>query len=151
MTTGSRGNAVVPISYSPKKHQMSIALPPALHANLEAAAKRAGHSLGEEIRQRVQRTFQQEEASDATTRELADEIIATINDVHAVAKGGTWHSHSEVHRAAIEAVKTFLEGLAPREVVTENDLGFLGADDPGTIGRTIARQRLRARSRASAR
>jgi len=112
--------------------------------------KRSDAGVSEEIRRRVERTFIEDDAADAQTRELASDVIALVKDIRALA-GSDWHRHPDVHQAVVEAVKTWLEGIAPPEMKSrgaEHDLfGFLTGDDPLTIGRTVARQRLAKRPR----
>jgi hypothetical protein len=132
-----------------KQKQVPVAFPAALRDRLDAAALNAGHSFAEEVRQRILRTIIEDAVADAKTRELARDVIGLVTDIHALA-GSVWHRHPDVHQAVVEAVKTWLEGIAPPEMksrAAHDLLGFLTADDPLTIGRTIARQRLAKRAR----
>jgi hypothetical protein len=46
----------------PRRTQMGVTIPAEIRDRLEAAANRAGHSIGEEIRSRLERTFRQDAA-----------------------------------------------------------------------------------------
>jgi hypothetical protein len=111
--------------------------------------KQGGAGVSEEIRNRVARTFAEEDAGDAQTRELAAGLVAMIADIHALASL-PWHRHPEVHQAVVEAAKAWLEGNAPpppTSAAVEALFGLKHGLDPSTIGKMIALQRLIRRPR----
>jgi hypothetical protein len=74
--------------------QLKISLPDTLRDQLDAAVAKSGNSLGEEIRQRLERTIEQD-ASDPITRELASAVV-NLAATLAASFGAEWHSHEEL-------------------------------------------------------
>lgn len=124
-----------------KVKQMGVGLPELLRAQLERAAKDAGHSIAAEIRSRLERTFK-EDADDQATRALA---VAVVNFAALVRlqTGHAWHSHpaaSRVMRQAIISRLARLKGgweeeaaFAPGELPTAR-IFAPGSDDPREMG-----------------
>jgi len=132
-----------PATSGEKQKQLPIALPPGLRQQLEAAAAEAGHSLAQEVRLRLERTFAEEASADCTTRAMLSAVRSLIRSIEGLA-GSAWHQHPDVHRAVTEGVKLCFD-LAPVPALPSRKevkplSGFSAADDWSTIGRTIARQ-----------
>jgi hypothetical protein len=68
-----------------------VSLPDEVRDRLESAAKNSGHSIAEEIRQRLERTFE-EDSDTAETRQLLLEI-QWLADLVAIHTGHEWFSH----------------------------------------------------------
>jgi alkanesulfonate monooxygenase SsuD/methylene tetrahydromethanopterin reductase-like flavin-dependent oxidoreductase (luciferase family) len=131
------------------KRQMGVALSDDLREQLERAAEEAGHSIAEEIRVRIARTFQQE-AIDPVTRELLEGII-NLAEIIRADLGAEWHAYSGNHAAFVAAIAQRLRFYKPskgtvseKEQTTRNLLGaeeglFTADDAPEVIGRTHER------------
>jgi plasmid stability protein len=122
-----------------KQRQFAVALPPDIRDRLQIEAAAAGHSLAEEIRRRLNRTFY-EDSFDARTRELAADLVQ-IAEAIAREKTFSWYSHEKANDTLAAAFTTWLDGLKPkREGTTPGASDLLwGDDDPATLGRSIAR------------
>src|SRR5262245_47223368 len=91
--------------------QLKVSLPDELRAEIEEAAAKAGHSLGEEIRQRLERTLQ-DDGIDPATRKL----MAAIGDLHVLARSQpnhSWHQQPAAHRVFRHAIVARLARLRP--------------------------------------
>jgi hypothetical protein len=125
---------------------LKIVLPQEIRAQLDKAVAKSGNSLGEEIRVRLQKSFDDDQHDDQT-RELAADIVALAEDVKHH-KRFSWHGHEKAREAFFEAIKDWLAGLKPprdlrsKTVPGASDLMW-GDDDPATLGRSIARARRR--------
>jgi hypothetical protein len=129
-----------------KTVQTAVRLPAEMYERL----KQADVGISEEIRNRVARTFAED---DAGACELAADLVAMIADIHALA-GSRWHQHSDVHAAVVAAINAWFDGTPasvppdPRSAAVQRDLlGFAPGFDAPTIGRMIAMQRLGRRPR----
>src|ERR1700691_3042165 len=96
---------------STKQKQLPVSLTPHLRKELETAAKRSGHSLGEEVRQRLFKSFAAETV-DPLTRQLADDVIGFAIDTKRET-GRDWHQHPAANRALRFAVTARLARLKP--------------------------------------
>jgi hypothetical protein len=123
---------------STKQKQLPVSLTPHLRRHLEAAAAKSGVSLGEEVRQRLFRSFA-DETVDQLTRDLAAAIIGFALDVK-LETGREWHEHPAANRALRHAITARLARLKP-----EGDAMFVADElpanrilttsaDPETIG-----------------
>jgi hypothetical protein len=124
-----------------KQKQLPVSLTPHLRRELEAAAAKSGVSLGEEVRQRLFKSFA-DETVDARTRELADAVIRFALGVKQET-GRKWYAHPAANRALRFTVTARLARLrpkgepafAPGELPANRIL--TASDDPETIGTTI--------------
>jgi plasmid stability protein len=127
----------------PSKRQMGVGLPEDLRARLEVASAAAGHSVAEEIRRRVERTFI-EDALDPPLRALIDDIVELAELVR-LDVAGAWHTDPGAHAAFRSAVLALIGERSPDGVPTfgaVRDLfgaGISKSDDPDTIGRALVR------------
>jgi hypothetical protein len=115
-----------------KTIQTAVRLPAEMFERL----KQSEAGVSEEIRNRVARTFAEDDAGDAQTRELVADLVTMIADIHALA-GSRWHQHPDVHQAVLAAVNAWFEGTPPvmspdpRSAAVQRDLlGFLPGFDP---------------------
>jgi len=118
--------------------QTAVRLPREMHEKL----KQSPVGVSEEIRQRLERSLN-DDAIDPETRELAAAVINLAEKIRPLA-GSAWHQHRHVRAALTEAISTWMQGIQPDTIAdaTHDLLGFWKADDPQTVGRTIARQEL---------
>jgi hypothetical protein len=97
---------------SPSKRQMGVGFPADLREKLEAAATAAGHSVAEEIRQRVERTFVDEQIDPETHK-----LMAAVSNLDVLVRLQTnhrsWHSHPGAHRVFRNAIVARLARLKP--------------------------------------
>jgi hypothetical protein len=122
------------------KRQMGVALSDDLRDRLEKSADAAGHSVGEEIRQRLERTFAEDDARDPETRKLIS-AIADLAIWVRIQTNRDWHSHPAANRVLRDAITTYLARLkpsgepvfAPGELPTVR-LVAAGSDDPEAMG-----------------
>jgi hypothetical protein len=127
----------------PSKRQIPVALSAELRARLEAAAGAAGHSVAEEVRRRVDRTFI-EDALDPPLRALVDDIVELAEWVR-VDVAGNWHSDPGAHAVFRSGVLMLIDERKPKgPPIFGAARGLLGAgisksDDPDTIGRALVR------------
>jgi hypothetical protein len=114
------------------KRQMGVALPADLRQKLEAASEAADHSIAEEIRVRLERSFE----GDQQTRIMADAVALIAAEVEKET-GAVWHKHAGSWEMFAEALVTRLDlfkkpsgttkfGDRPHQSVPENDPKFLG-------------------------
>jgi hypothetical protein len=124
-----------------KQRQLAVALPPNLRSRLEAASAAADHSLAEEIRIRLVRSFDQE-VEDKPTRDLAAAVTWLADEVSRQSDL-PWYSNPNAQKALAAAIQEQLEITAPPYQGAASDL--FGPGDPPTLGRSIARsyQRLK--------
>jgi hypothetical protein len=116
-----------------RQKQIAVSLGEEQRAELEAAAAQAGRGVAEEVRARLNRTFD-EDRLDEGVREFADEIRKLAQNV--VAQRGPLTSH-KVYKALAAGIELWLELIQPPQpILPEPDL--MGSDDPATVGRTIA-------------
>jgi hypothetical protein len=131
------------MAQGPRQKQMGVSLTEELRAQLSAASTARGHSIAEEIRQRLERTFA-EDALDPVLRTFVADLIAVAELVR-VDTGGGWSSDPASHaafKAAVLALLTEHQPNGPPIFGAVRDLlgtNVLGSDDPETVGRTLAR------------
>lgn len=87
--------------------QTAVRLPREMHERL----KQSEHGLSEEIRRRVERSFE-EEAYDVKTRELAALVAKLAAEVERET-GSAWHTHAGAHRLLRRAILALLARLKP--------------------------------------
>jgi hypothetical protein len=90
--------------------QLKVSLPDAVRDQITAAADKSGHSLSEEIRQRLERTIEQD--ADPITTELLRAIIDLAADVQAN-YGMPWHAYGEVLDIFAAAVTRHIHDYRP--------------------------------------
>jgi hypothetical protein len=134
--------------------QLKVSLPDDLRDQLEKASGKAGHSLGEEVRGRLERSFAEDAALDPITRELVAGIINLATAVQADL-GAQWHTFPAVHKVFTAAVAQRIGGYKPRTnpglgAATLDLLGKVGAAQveqaPDAVGGTIERADQRVHS-----
>jgi hypothetical protein len=94
-----------------KQRQIAVALPPDYRERLEQAACAAQHSIAEEIRLRLERTFNSERL-DPPTRDLLPAIPRLAELVRAQT-GLDWHVHLEAWLVFRHAIDARLDRLRP--------------------------------------
>jgi len=132
----------------PRKRQLNVGLTDEEREQLEKAAARMGRTLANEIRHRLQQTFQDEREFDAVTRMLGRDIMRLASEVDLTSggtSGGRWYDHAEAHAAVAAAIAQWLELIKPlysrgEPMFDEISPGH-GLGDPETLGRTVARLR----------
>jgi hypothetical protein len=116
--------------------QTAIRLPGAMHERLKQSA--AG--VSEEIRRRVERTFAEDDAADAQTRELASDVVWLANKMSGL--GVSWQQNERAHSALAAAIAAWLDLNKPKvsgRVPGVTDL-FAEQLDPQTVGSMLARE-----------
>jgi Arc-like DNA binding domain len=116
-----------------KQRQLAVALPDDVRERLEAAVEKSGRSLAEEIRRRLNESFEAD-AHDDLTRDFAYAGIWMAEELGRQADA-PWHSSRKGCEALVVAIKLFLEGVAPGKNASDP----LAADDAPTLGRSVAR------------
>ena len=124
----------------PKKiEQTGVVLTSDLRTQLAAAAQAADHSVSQEIRNRLQRTFD-EDKFDAPTLKLAA-AIRDLSTLVSIQTRHNWHSHPAAARVLRYAITARLARLKPEgdptfaagELPTAR-LVAQGSDDPEQWG-----------------
>jgi hypothetical protein len=129
---------------------MGVALPEALRAQLSSASAAGGRSVAEEIRQRLERSFA-EDNLDPALRAFTADVIA-IAELVRVDTGGSWNKDPAAHAAFRSALLALLSDYQPEGAPVfgaVRDLlgrGTLSQDDPETVGRALARYHKRHQS-----
>jgi hypothetical protein len=95
----------------PPKKQMGVALGDALRAELEKSAAERGHSIAEEIRRRLDESYDYD-AQDAPTRSLMD-AIGRFAELVRLQTGRSWHEHPAANRVMRHAITSRLARLRP--------------------------------------
>ena len=117
------------------KKQMGVALPDYLRVELTAASAAANVSIAEEIRRRLDMSFEYD-ALDDETQDLVSVAIWIAADI-TDQLGTYWHATQQGRRAVAAGIRLYIETLLPPPQVADEDL--LGPDDPETLGRASAR------------
>lgn len=130
-----------------KRKQLAVALSAERRNQLEAISAEAGHSVAEEIRQRLERTFQ-DDAVEAVTRELCEGIVNIAAQIR-LDFGVEWHFVPRSHETFATAIAERIAAYAPPQsyagAVTDL-LTFVPDGAPETIGRLRERDDRRAHS-----
>jgi hypothetical protein len=118
--------------------QLKVNLPDALRGQLEVASEAAGHSVAEEIRQRLEQTFK--EGSDQHTRALML-AIDNLDFLVRIQTGKAWHQHAGAARVFRTAIIKRLVRLLPKSGTAEfrpdelpQGKRLVESDDPETMG-----------------
>jgi hypothetical protein len=132
------------------KQQVPIGLGPEMRTRLETAANAAGHSIAEEVRARIERSFVADDRSPALRTLLRD--LVDVADLVRADTGGDWDKNAASHatfKAALLALLAHYEPEGPATFGAVRDIfgaKVLGEDDdPASVGRAIARFHLRNR------
>jgi hypothetical protein len=122
----------------PSKRQMGVALSDDLRRELETASVRAGHSIAEEIRRRLEWTLDLEPVDEAT-REFVKALAILATEIE-LETGAAWHSHAGAHKAFRQGLLWLLDELKPEADVTFGTRLHRAnpTDDPQIIGITAA-------------
>jgi hypothetical protein len=100
----------------PKK-QLNVALSDSVRAQLEAASKEAGHSIAEEVRQRLERSFFGDGPVDQKTRDLAA-AVSRFARLLEHDRGLPWHADPTTHAALGELISIWLQDHPPTRRMT---------------------------------
>ena len=115
--------------------QTSLRMPEDLHRRLSSAADAAGCSLGEEIRRRLEASFEPE-PTDPKTRKL---LAAIAYVATGMMLDGIWHDDLRLFKAFKVAVLTLLSRFEPAGTSSEAPFIWSKPDDPPeTVGRMYA-------------
>ena len=117
------------------KKQMGVALPDSLRGKLAAASAAANVSIAEEIRRRLEISFEND-ARDDYTQGLVSAAIWIAGDITAQGAGAYWHATQKGRQAVAAGIRHFIEMLRPEPGSGED---LFGPDDPETLGRASAR------------
>jgi len=111
-------------------------MPEDLHRRLDEAANKGGHSLGEEIRRRLEASFQPEPVADPKTRQL----LALIAEVAGtMMMDGPWYDDLHLFQVFKVAVLTLLSRFEPPAPSPDAIYIISRPDDPPeTVGRMYA-------------
>jgi plasmid stability protein len=93
--------------------QLKVSLPDDLRGQLDSAAAANDRSLGNEIRERLQQSFERE-AGDTETLKLAEAILKFATLV-LIQTGHTWHAHRAANRVMRCAITNRLARLRPKD------------------------------------
>jgi hypothetical protein len=106
---------------------------------LAAASADAKVSIAEEIRRRLEISFEND-ARDDQTRGLVSAAIWIARDITAQGAGAYWHATEKGRQAVAAGIRLYIEKILPPLQVGGKDL--FGPDDPETLGRASARHYL---------
>jgi hypothetical protein len=117
------------------KRQMGVALSDELRRKLEAASEAADRSIAEEIRIRLERSFELD-TLDKASRTLAD-VVALIPAEVEKETGAAWHKHLGAWETFHEAIRSLFAlpvkptgsakfGKRPHQSCDDDDPKFLG-------------------------
>jgi hypothetical protein len=118
--------------------QLKVSLGDDLRDYIETASAKAGHSLGEEIRQRLLASIA-DDHTDGPTRWLMLSVRGLAGKLK-TDTGQDWHSHAGANRALRHALTALLERLRPKDkeaVFTADELPatrLVSSTDPEAIG-----------------
>jgi hypothetical protein len=99
--------------------------------------KQSPDGVSEEIRRRLERSFEAEDKHDPQTREFAEDIVELTAQLHDQAKVA-WHQHPEVHAALMAAVALYLESLAPKPEGVPPPIRGFKPGHGGSVGNMLA-------------
>ena len=119
--------------------QLKVGLPDYLREELERAAAASGKSLADELRVRLEASFESE-GSDPETRTLVT-AVDNLAELVAIQTGHKWHKHPAANRVLRYAIAARLARLKPEgepvfglDELPKNRLAAPGSDDPETMG-----------------
>jgi hypothetical protein len=109
------------------------------HAALHKAAEAAGHTITEEVRQRLAASFERDR--DPKLTELQRRTSELVDLVQSWGVGKKWHSDPFAFKVLRAGMLALLEATPrpPGEVVAPTGSMLSPNDDPETLGRTLAR------------
>jgi len=119
------------------KKQMGVALSDYLRGKLAVASAAANVSIAEEIRRRLQMSFEID-ARDDYTQALVSAAIWIARDITAQGSGAYWHATQKGRQAVAAGIRHFIEMLQPAVRAGAGE-DLFGPDDPETLGRASAR------------
>jgi hypothetical protein len=117
------------------KKQMGVALSDDLRGKLEASSAAKNVSIAEEIRRRLEMSFEND-ARDSYTRALVSAAIWIADDIASQGAGAYWYATQKGRQAVAAGIRHFIEMLQPEAGAGED---LFGPDDPETLGRASAR------------
>lgn len=119
--------------------QLKIRLQDQLHEWIERAADASEKSLNEEVRMRLEASFERE-GVDPETRALLETVENLANFVK-IQTGHKWHQHPAANRVLRRAITERLDHLKPNgeavfraEELPKSRLAAPGSDDPEVMG-----------------
>ena len=119
------------------KKQMGVALPDNLRGKLAVASEAASVSIAEEIRRRLERSFEND-ARDDSTQALVSAAIWIARDITAQGAGAYWHATQKGRQAVAAGIRLYIEMMLPAVQAGRGE-DLFGPDDPETLGRASAR------------
>lgn len=129
-----------PLPPSELKTQIKIALAPEMRARLELEAAERGLTIAEVIRNRLDEGFLREQLYDEPTRDLAAAIMGMA--VMIAHRYAPWHKNAKARTALVTAMAAYLSYLSYAPDMEEraaDGADPFAEDDPGTVGRMVAR------------
>lgn len=136
-------------------HQTALRLPHVLYERLRKIGDKQGGGAGEEIRKRLEASFERDaaEARDPKLWALR-ELVADLAGQLELETDGPWHSNPFAFQAFRSGVMALLDQMQPegKPTAPKGDGRLIGGDDPAVLGRTYAVlvRRLRDQSRGGA-
>jgi hypothetical protein len=118
------------------KKQMGVALPDYLRGKLATVSAAADISIAEEIRRRLEMSFEND-ARDDQIRDLISAAIWIARDITAQV-GADWHATQKGRQAVAAGIRLYIEAMLPSVQVDAGE-DLFGPDDPETLGRASAR------------
>jgi hypothetical protein len=118
---------VLPVK-GPKK-QFNIALSDDMRAQLDAASREAGHSIAEEVRRRLERSFFGDASMDQRTRDLAI-AIGRFARLLEHDRGSAWHADSTAHAALGELIAMWLRDHPPTRKMASQSMRAVRKEPP---------------------
>jgi hypothetical protein len=119
--------------------QLKVGLPDYLREELEQAAAASGRSLADEVRVRLEASFESE-GSDAETRALTA-AVGNLATLVRLQTGHKWHKHPAANRVMRYAITARLARLKPNgeavfgpDELPKSRLAAPGSDDPEAMG-----------------
>jgi hypothetical protein len=118
--------------------QMKVALPDDLRARLDAASKKSGRSVAEEIRARVEASFARDVVVDKPTRDFLEGLALLPAEIE-LETGAAWHKHPGSHEAFVQAILSRLIRYKPKGSTAFGDRPHATVinDDPNQLGLLI--------------
>jgi hypothetical protein len=114
--------------------RLKVALPDDLRAQLDAASKKSGESVAEQIRRRIEASFARE-AADEPTRDFLEGVALMAAEIE-LETGANWHQHAGAHEVLAQAIRARLDELKPKGSTAFGDRPHATVfdDDPNQLG-----------------
>ena len=114
--------------------RLKVALPDDLRAQLDAASKKSGESVAEQIRRRIEASFARE-AADEPTRDFLERVALMPAEIE-LETGAAWHKHAGSHETFVQAILSRLDALKPKGSTAFGDRPHATVfdDDPNQLG-----------------